>query len=121
MANDFKTQQIEAPQVTADPFHADRLFSKQLEVVKEFWKNIVCADDFRAAKWSQGSLTYILYHSTRDAETFVIGVIGSDGLPLSHHSYLKDKVGTGKYYEDTLSNLPYGRKGRALEVTVVKS
>ena len=41
MANDFKTQQIEAPQVTADPFHADRLFSKQLEVVKEFWKNIV--------------------------------------------------------------------------------
>ena len=55
MANDFKTQQIEAPQVTADPFHADRLFSKQLEVVKEFWKNIVCADDFRAAKWSQGS------------------------------------------------------------------
>jgi|GEM_PF-2452666 len=33
MANDFITHQLYAPQVTADPFHKDRLFSKQLKSV----------------------------------------------------------------------------------------
>lgn len=121
MANIFNTYQVYAPQVTADPFHTHRLFSKQLEMVKVFWKGIICADSFRAARWHQGGLTYMLYHSTRDADAFVIGVIGSDGLPLSHHSYQKDEVGTGRYYADILSNLPYARKDRILEVTVVHS
>ena len=121
MANDFITHQLYAPQVTADPFHKDRLFSKQLGMVKAFWQDLICADNFRAAKWNQGGLTYMLYHSTRETDAFLIGVIGSDGLPLSHHSYLKSEVGTGKYYADILSNLPYARKDGALEVMVVKS
>ena len=121
MANDFKMYQIYAPQVTADPFHADRLFSKQLQMVKVFWKGVICAHSFRAARWNQGGLTYMLYHSTRDTDAFVIGVIGSAGLPLSHHSYRKEDLGTGKYYADILSNLPYARKDSILKVTVVHS
>mgnify|MGYP001218679017 FL=1 len=53
MANDFITHQLYAPQVTADPFHKDRLFSKQLGMVKAFWQDLICADNFRAAKWNQ--------------------------------------------------------------------
>ena len=37
MANDFITHQLYAPQVTADPFHKDRLFSKQL---RSFYKEL---------------------------------------------------------------------------------
>lgn len=121
MANDFKMYQIYAPQVNADPFRADRLFSKQLKMVKAFWKGVICAHSFRAAKWNQDGLTYMLYHSTRDTDAFVIGVIGCDGLPLSHHSYRKEDLGTGKYYADILPNLPYARKNRDLEITVLHS
>ena len=121
MANDFKMYQIYAPQVTADPFHADRLFSKQLQMVKVFWKGVICAHSFRAARWNQGGLTYMLYHSTRDTDAFVIGVIGSDGLPLSHHSPRNEDPATRNNYAASLSNLPYARKDSILKVTVVHS
>lgn len=121
MADDFKTYEIYAPQVTADPFRRDVLFSMQLKVVKTFWKSLIYADNFRAARWNQGGLTYMLYHSVKNDAAFVIGVLGTNELPLSHHTYLKDEVGTGKYYADILLNLPHGRKKDELKVTVVES
>lgn len=96
MADNFKTYEIYAPQVTADPFRRDGLFSMQLKVVKTFWKSLIYADNFRAARWNQGGLTYMLYHSA------------------------KNEASIGKYYADILLNLPYGRKMKKLKENVVE-